>query len=376
MQGRENKKTSFFSIPWVQTITASLICILLGLLIGFIALLIINPENAWDGIVTVLKNFWNYKQATKQVKYFGQTLVKMVPLLMCSLSVLFAYKVGLFNIGVAGQYVIGAGASLYCALGLGMPWWVCLMAAMVFGAVWGAIPGILKAYRNVNEVISGIMLNWIGLYLINTILTQVKNPTGKDTFTVASKNPSALIPSLGLGSLFNNEKTVTIAIPLAIIIAVAVWVLLSKTRLGYELKATGLNKNAAMYCGMREKFNIILTTAIAGALAALGAAMLFLTDSMQWECTQSSVPAMGFNGIAAAFLGGLNPIGTIFSAYFIQHITEGGAQLTKLGYFSQISDFISSFIIYLCAFVLFFRGIMNRKPGDRAGRSKKGGKKA
>ena len=103
MQGKENKKTSFFSIPWVQTITASLICILLGLLIGFIALLIINPENAWDGIVTVLKNFWNYKQATKQVKYFGQTLVKMVPLLMCSLSVLFAYKVGLFNIGVAGQ---------------------------------------------------------------------------------------------------------------------------------------------------------------------------------------------------------------------------------------------------------------------------------
>ena len=375
MQGENKKSTPFFSIPWVQTITASLVCIVFGLLIGFIALLIINPENAGKGILTVLKNFWNYNSANKQVKYFGQTLVKTVPLLMCSMSVLFAYKVGLFNIGVAGQYVIGAGASLYCALALGMPWWVCMLAAVLFGAVWGAIPGILKAYRNVNEVISGIMLNWIGLYMINTILTNVKNPTGKDTFTVASKNASALIPSLGLGSLFNNEKTVTIAIPLAVIIAVGVWVLLSKTRLGYELKATGLNKNAAMYCGMKEKFNIILTTAIAGALAALGAAMLFLTDSMQWECTQSSVPSMGFNGIAAAFLGGLNPIGTVFSAYFIQHITEGGAQLTKLGYFSQISDFISSFIIYLCGFVLFFREILNRSAGDRAGKKQKGGKK-
>ncbi len=373
MRGAKAGKGSFFRLPWVRTAAASLICVFLGLLIGFITLVIIDPENAWAGIVTVLKNFGNYRQAGERAKQFGRTLAGTAPLLMCSLSVLFAYKVGLFNIGVAGQYVIGAGASLYCALGWGLPWWVCLLAALVCGAVWGAVPGILKAYRNVNEVISGIMLNWIGLYMINTILTQVKESTGKDTIKLGKGNPS-LIPSLGLGSLFNNEKTVTIAIPLAVIIAVAVWVLLSKTRLGYELKATGLNKNAAMYCGMKEKFNIILTTAIAGALAALGAAMLFLTDIEQWECTQSSVPAMGFNGIAAAFLGGLNPIGAIFSSYFIQHITEGGTQVTTLGYFSQISDFISSFIIYLFAFVLFFRGIMSRKPGDKADRSKKGGK--
>jgi simple sugar transport system permease protein len=106
---------------------------------------------------------------------------------------------------------------------------------------------------------------------------------------------------------------------------------------------------------MKEKKNTILTMAISGGLAALGAAMLYLTGFEQWQCTQSSVPAMGFNGIAAAFLGGLNPIGSILSSYFIQHITNGGAYVDKTMYSAQISDFISAIIIYLCGFVLFFK---------------------
>ena len=110
---------------------------------------------------------------------------------------------------------------------------------------------------------------------------------------------------------------------------------------------------------MRGKFNIILAMAIAGALAGAGAAMLYLTGFEEWSCTQSSVPAMGFNGIAAAFLGGLSPIGTIFASFFIQHITNGGAYVDKTMYSAQISDFISALIIYLCGFVLFFKFALN-----------------
>ena len=366
------KKTPFLKIPAVQTILASLICIVLGVLVGYIAMLIINPAGAGEAIGAVLKNFMTYSKPASQLKYFGNTLVKTAPLLMCALSVLFAYKVGLFNIGAAGQYVVGAGACLYCALGLNAPWWVCLLAAMLFGALAGAISGALKSLFNVNEVISCIMLNWISLYGVNMLLSTVKEPTSPYTLKLTDANPGAILPSLGLGELFNNNKYVTIAIPLAIIIAIAVWVVLTKTKLGYELRATGLNKNAARYAGMKENFNIILTMAIAGALAALGAAFLYLSGFEEWSCTQSSVPGMGFNGIAAAFLGGLNPIGTIFASYFIQHITAGGAYVDKTMYCSQISDFISSLIIYLCGFVLFLKMTLTRISDRKA---EKGGAK-
>ena len=357
----QNKKhASWLQIPAVQTLLASLLCIVAGVLIGYIALLIINPSGATEAILTVLKNFWTYSRPKTQLKYLGSTLVKTAPLLMCALSVLFAYKVGLFNIGAAGQYVAGAGASLYCALALQLPWWVCLLAAIVCGALLGAISGALKAYCNVNEVISCIMLNWISLYLVNTLLSQVKEEASPYTLTLASTNPDAFLPSLGLGKLFSNNQYVSIAIPLCILISIAVWVFLEKTRLGYELKATGANKDAARYSGMREKKNLILTMAIAGALAGMGAAFLFLTGFEQWQCTQSTVPAMGFNGIAAAFLGGLHPIGSIFSSYFIQHITNGGAYVDKTMYCAQISDLISSIIIYLCSFGFFFKYVLNK----------------
>ena len=186
---------------------------------------------------------------------------------------------------------------------------------------------------------------------------------------LAHKNPSAILPSLGIGSLFNNNGYVGLALPLSVLAAVAVWVVLEKTRFGYELRATGNNKNAAKYCGMAEKRNIILTLVISGALAGLGAAMLYLTGYEQWQCSTSSVPGMGFNGIAAAFLGGLNPFGTILASFFIQHITAGGAYVDKSMYCAQISDLISSLIIYLCGFVLFIKYAMNvgiRKREEKA----------
>ena len=354
----------------VQSLIASLVCIILGVLIGYVVLLFVNPAGAGEAIMAVIKNFLNYSKSATQLKYLGSTLVTSAPLLMCSLSILFAYKVGLFNIGAAGQYCAGVGLALYAALAWGLPWWVCILCAMAAGALLGAISGILKAYCNVNEVISGIMLNWITLYLVNMLLTKVKEDTSPYTKQIAGVNRDALIPSLGLGKLFSNNQYVTIAIPLAIIIAFAVWIVLDKTRFGYELKATGNNKNAAKYCGMAEKRNIILTLIIGGALAGLGAALLYLTGFEQWQCSTSSVPAMGFNGIAAAFLGGLHPVGAILSSFFIQHITVGGAYVDKTMYCAQISDLISAIIIYLCGFVLFMKHAMNTGIARREEKAK------
>lgn len=349
----------------VQTFLASLACILGGLVIGYLVLLIIEPKGAWGAIVAVVENFFRYPGALR-LKYLGQTLVRTAPLLMCALSVLFAYKVGMFNIGAAGQYVAGACAALFCALQLHLPWYVCLPAAMAAGALIGAISGALKTFRNVNVVISGIMLNWICLYLTNLILGIVKNPTSPYTKQVRGVNPGALLPSLGLERLFGDEKSVTIAIPLAILAAVGVWVVLNKTRFGYELRATGYNYNAAKYCGMKENRNIILSMVIAGALAGAGAGLLYLTGIEEWETTISSVPDMGFNGIAVAFLGGLSPIGSMLSAFFIQHITSGGGNVDLTHYCSQISGLISALIIFLCAFVGFFKHCIQTRNQKKA----------
>lgn len=358
MEGK--KRTPILKNPGVQTLLASLLCIVLGLIVGYIALLIINPAGANEAIMMIVKNYMKFTRKSTMLKNMGYTLTKTVPLLMCSLSVLFAYKVGLFNIGAAGQYVAGAGVALFCALGLRMPWWVCLLAAILAGAVLGVASGALKAYFNVNEVISCIMLNWIMLYSVNMLLTPYAPAGMPETSTLRSTNPAGILPSLGMADVFGKTNYVTIALPMAIVVAIAVWVVLTKTKIGYELRATGLNKHAAKYSGMREKGNVMLAMAISGGLAGAGAAMYYLTDFQQWGVTQSAVPAMGFNGIAAAFLGGLHPIGAIFASYFIEHISGGGTFVDKTMYCAEISDLISAVIIYLCGFVLFFRGAMTR----------------
>ena len=370
--------------PGVQSLLTSLLCILLGLFIGYLVLLLINPTGAWGAITNVMKNFLTYSSAKAQLKYLGNTLVRTAPLLMCSRSVLFVYKVGLFNIGAAGQYVAGACACLYAALYLHWHWLPCMLLAIAAGALLGVISGLLKSSFNVSEVISGIMLNWIALYITNMLLTNVKEVTSPYTYQLKAEGPQAILPQISLSKLLSGNQYVTIAIPIAIVCAVVIWVVLSKTLFGYELKATGNNPNAAKYCGMAEKRNIILTLAIGGALAGLGASLLYQTGYEQWQCTYSSVPSMGFNGIAAAFLGGLSPIGSIFASFFIQHITAGGAYVDKSLYCSQISDLISAIIIYLCSFVLFFKTVLSswiarheekkaRKAAQAAG---KGGEQA
>ena len=327
-----DKKQKLLRNNAFQTVLASLICIVIGLIVGFVVLLIISPSGAGKAIIAIMKNFFYYPNAAAATKYFGTTLIKASALLMCALSVIFAYKVGLFNIGAAGQYVIGAGGCLYMALRFNLPWYICLIAGVLIAAAVGGISGALKAYLNVNEVISCIMLNWISLYSVNMLLSQVKDGSTPYTKLLFSYNKSAMLPTAGLNELFHN-KYMTIGVPMAVIAAIIVWVVLQKTKFGFELK---------------------------------------------WMVQQTSVPGMGFNGIAAAFLGGLDPIGTIFASYFIQHITSGGTYVDTTTYCTQISDLISAFIIYLCAFVFFFKIWFNRyldKKEEKSVKVKKGGRK-
>lgn len=348
-------KMKWLNADNIQTMIASWLCVLIGLLLGLATLYLIQPEEAFEAFSIILKNFMLFSVPEMVVYYFGSTLVKAAPLIMCTLSVIFAYKAGLFNIGASGQYTVGAGISLYLGIGLKMPWYICVLGAIIGGALVGALIGVLKAYRNVNEVIAGIMLNWIALYSVNMALLSVKEPSGTHTMFLPTNAAQALLPNCGLNVLFKNNEFVTLAVPATLICAVGVWLVMEKTRLGYELRATGLSRNAAVYAGMNAAHNIVLTMAVSGALAAVGACFFFLSGIEQWDCSQTTVPAMGFNGVAAAFLGALNPLGAVISSFFIQHITSGGSYVDKMIYCSEVSDLITAIIIYFCGFVFFFK---------------------
>lgn len=359
MRNKAEKRSGPAGNPGGRTfsaIMAALLSVFIGLLVGYLALVVINPEHAWsDGFVRIVGGgFFDFPYG------LGKELSNAAPLIMTGLSVGFAFKTGLFNIGVAGQYVLGMFGALMCALVLGWPWWACLIAAAVFGAFWGAIPGIFKAYLNINVVITSIMFNWIGLYGVNEII--YGNGTGKmfdayqtKTLVLSANAPGAVIPSLGLAELFHT-KSATIAIFLAILVAAAIFILLQRTTFGYELKAVGYNSNAAKYAGINEKKNIILSMVISGALAGFGAGLYYLSGAAEWKPLDStSLPMMGWNGIAVALLAANNPIGIIFSALFISHISVGGTYL-KTAYFpTEIAGVISGIIIYLCAFSLLFQ---------------------
>jgi len=354
-----------------KSIVSAIVCALVGILVGFIILLAINAEHAPKAMATILKNFMYYKRSNMKLYYFGNTLVKSVPLILCALSVLFAYKSGLFNIGVGGQYCLGIGISLWCALQWHLPCILCILIAVIAAAAWGALSGVFKAFFNVNEVIACIMMNWIALYLVNVLMQKetVMNITKSETFSIKATSPQSLLPQMGLNKIFANNEYVSIAIPITIIIAIIIQIVLTKTTFGYELRATGLNKHAAKYAGMKDKVNIIITMAIAGALAGLGASLFYLTDIQPWK-TSSAVPGMGFSGIAVAFLGGLNPIGAIFAGYFIQHITLGGSLIDMRYYNPQIADLISSIIIYTCGFVLFFKSLLAKWTAKKSEENK------
>ncbi len=369
---------------WFQSLLTSFACAVLGLVLGFIVLLIINPVNAGQGILRTIQNFFVFSSTTNKLKYLGQSIAKSAPLIMTGLSIAFAYKAGLFNIGASGQYMMGILVTCYGALAWNLPWYVCILLSILAGALYGSIAGLLKAYFNVNEVISGIMLNWIGLYIVNGLLqlnSKIWDSSISRTFQIRPGS-SSFLPNIGLDKVFGGNEVMGVGIVIALIMAILIYIILNKTTLGYEIKATGFNRHAAQYSGMKQKKNIVLILAISGGLSGLGAPLIYLNGFSHWTLS-SVVDPMGFNGISAAFLGGLNPIGIIFSSYFIMHITDGGSTITDLGYSPETAKVVTASIIYLCAFVAFVKEMINKKVNpiridldDGISRKETGGQKA
>ena len=378
----------------VQKLLASLLSILLGLTVGAIVVAIvgltksnIGVKGAWDGVRLIFagilstgreagKLTWGYNPQS-----LGNMLFRATPLIMTGLSVAVAFKTGLFNIGAPGQYLMGTMATLMIALSIPsgtMPLWLVWVAAflggMLAGALWGAVPGALKAFFNINEVLACIMTNWLAANIVTWAfdVSNFKNmvegtKTGyvyKTTYgltmvdgvwTYVDGNGVAT-PKMGLDKIFPGSQ-VNGGILIAIVLAILVYILLNKTTLGFELKACGSNRHAARYAGIHDKRNIVLSMAISGALAAAGASLYWLSGNTEffWS-TYQALPAAGFNGIPVALLAVNNPIGVIFTGIFMAMLNVVGQNLTGFtAYNEYITDVIISVIVYLSAFSLVIR---------------------
>ena len=364
-----------------RSVLASLLSILIGLLAGAVIILIvglidkrISLTSAWEGIRLVLFGvFSTGRNAAGALTFgfnpanFGNMLFRATPLIMTGLSVAVAYKTGLFNIGAAGQYLAGVCATLFIALSIpssvvpaGVIWILAFLGGMLAGAVWGAIPGLLKALLNINEVIACIMTNWIAANLVTWLfdISKLKNVTEgtKTGYIYKTTFNGVATPKMGLDKLFPGSQ-VNGGILIAVVFAVFAYVLLEKTTFGYQLKACGANRHAARYAGIQDKRNIVVSMAIAGALAGLGGTLYYLSGNTEffWS-TYQSLPGESFNGIAVALLAVNNPIAVIFTGVFMSLLDIAGLQLTNLtAYNEYITGIIIAVIVYLAAFSLVIK---------------------
>ena len=354
------QKTSLMAIPGMNSFIASLISIGVGLLFGLIMLFLFNAPFAMVGFKSLVT------AGVSSSDKLAKVLYQAAPLLMTGLSVGFAFKTGLFNIGASGQYTVGAGLALIFAIQFQQPWYVCLVAAMVAGAIWGMFPGLFKALFNVNEVITAIMFNWISVFALNMTISNLPMMLAKAwglaqmdrTAPLSKANPAALIPKLGLDKLMNSNY-MNISIFIAILFAVVMWIILNKTTFGYELKACGFNRNASIYAGINAKRNIVLSMVIAGALSGIGGGLYYLAGTGQYTLVKTLL-GMGFNGIPVALLASSHPLGTIFSALFVSYIQVGGDAMQP-EFVREIIDIIIAVIIYLAAFSLLVRELLGRR---------------
>jgi simple sugar transport system permease protein len=347
----------------------SIIAILVGLLFGFLLMLIVNPGEAVEGFQIIIKGGFN-----RGPKSLGNMIYLSVPIILTGLSVAFAFRTGLFNIGATGQLTMGAFVAVYIGIEWGalgdiapiLHWGVAVLGAMLAGALWGAIPGVLKAYRNVNEVVASIMLNYVAMYL-NAMLI-VKFIYNRDFARALDVQETAVTPKLNLDLLFLGSS-INGAIVVTLIVVAILHVILNKTTFGFELKAVGFNRDASKYAGMNSKRNIVYSMMIAGAVSGLAGAMMFLVAGVHLK-PDAVLIAQGFTGIAISLLGLSSPIGVLLAGLFYGSLQQGGYYLQLLNFNPEIIDIIIAVIIYTSALGLFLQKfvlIILRKKKDSFG---------
>lgn len=383
--GKSSAIANFFYKDGTTSFISSLMSVAIGLFVGLIIMVVISfvsdeisLSGAFEGLVKLLKGPFASSIHRYVLSNVGNTIFYAVPLICTGLSVAVAYKTGLFNIGAAGQYVMGTMGALMVGLYLQttnrfagvLVWALAVLAGMVCGALWGVLSGLLKALFNINEVIVCIMTNWIAANLATWIFSGqsaiISKENTKGAYLIKPLESGNYTPKLGLDKLFPGSY-IDIGIIVAIIVAIVIYIIMNKTTFGYELRACGANRHASKYAGLNEKRNIILSMAIAGALAGLGAALYYLNPGIEYNYVSqySNLPAYGFNGIASAFLANCNPIGVFVSSLFIRYLNMGGEYLNSVGYNRYIADIIIAIIIYTAGFSRFFRELLNKKKRMR-----------
>ena len=321
----------------------SIMAVLLGLLAGALLMLIMgfNPVEGYTYL---------FKGGLMNLERIGNTIATATPLMLTGLSVAFAFKTGLFNIGTPGQMLFGGFCSIAVGLTLDLPK-VILVPIVVFsgilgGAVWGIVPGYLKARFNVHEVVSSIMMNWTAYWIVYYMVPQYF----KGEFLETESKMLTESASLRVDWLTNIFKGsyINLGIFLAIIAVLIIWFILNTTVLGYELKAVGFNRFGAEYAGMPVNRNIIISMMIAGALSGLAGAIQYTGNANIMQI--GVMPSQGFDGIAVALLGASSPIGVIFSSLFFGVLYVGkGFMNAAVKVPPELADTIMATIIYFAA---------------------------
>lgn len=353
-----------------EKIMSTFISIFAGMIFGLVIMLVVNPSMAFGGFTTIIT------AGVSQGMYgFGEVLFNAAPLILTGLAIAFAFKTGLFNIGASGQLMIGAFMAVYIGvtwtwLPGSIHWIVAVLGAIIGGMLWVLIPALLKAYRNVHEVVSTIMMNYIAMYASKMLIeATVYDTVRQESRAVLS---TARIPSFFLDTIFNNAR-LNGGIIIAVFTGILIYVVLEKTTFGFQLKAVGFNRNAAKYAGVNDKKNIVYSLLISGGIAGLAGAVIYLVPGtgMRLETTYV-INGYGFQGIAVALLGMSNPIGTVFSGLFLGYIEASNQELQSWDFKREIIDIITASIIYFSAFTLFFQKYARKfigRIGKKAGES-------
>lgn len=332
---------------------ATVFAIIVGLLLGLIVMLIINPAGAFGGLMAIM-----FDGVSRGMVGFGEVLFKAAPLILTGLAVAFAFKSGMFNIGVSGQLMMGAFFAVYVGvkwtwLPPGIHWIVAVIAGILGGLIWVLIPAFLKAYRNVHEVVATIMMNYIAMYLSKILVElTIFDRVRQESLEVV---PSGRIPTFFLDKIFPYSQ-INGGIIIAIIVGIILYIVLQKTTFGYQLKAVGYNRSAAKYAGINDKRNIVYSLMVSGAIAGLAGAVLYLVPGTGLKLqTSLHISNYGFQGIGVALLGMSNPIGTIFSGLYFGYIETANQTLQSWDFKREIIDIITASIIYFSAFALYFQ---------------------